>query len=82
MPPAGRATGPWASTSVNADRPEEAQPDDDEERRGIQFGCALAAAVAITLALLVLFGLVYVFFVGLGQVRIAGLPMASEISSA
>jgi len=50
------------------------QPEDDEERSRIRLGCALAAAAGVTLLLLVLFGIVYLFFVVLGHVRISAAP--------
>ena len=47
------------------------RPEEDQERTRIQLGCALAAAIGIAFLLLVLFGIVYLFFVALGDVTIA-----------
>jgi len=49
-------------------------PEEEQERTRVQLGCALAAAFGVTLLLLVFFGIVYLFFVALGHVRIAAAP--------
>jgi len=47
------------------------RPEEDQEQTRIQLGCALAAAIGIAFLLLVLFGIVYLFFVALGHLTIA-----------